>query len=191
MSARAEFLATLRAGLRGVPSQAVDEAVTDYSAHFEEGATAGRSDADIAAALGDPLALADELRVELHIERWQATPSARSALQIIAGSLALGTMNTFLVFVALPLMLVFALATLFSIAICVIAGIWFAFAGGSLGLPGGPAVVPLCALGLVSAAISFTALGILTGKALVTALGRYVRINYRFLTRPPGPGLTT
>ena len=40
MSARAEFLTSLRAGLRGSPAAAIDEIVADYTAHFDEGAAA-------------------------------------------------------------------------------------------------------------------------------------------------------
>ena len=40
MSARVEFLASLRAGLRGAPTALVDELIADYSLHFDEGALA-------------------------------------------------------------------------------------------------------------------------------------------------------
>ena len=35
VSARAEFLATLRAGLRGAPAGSIEEIVVDYAAHFD------------------------------------------------------------------------------------------------------------------------------------------------------------
>ena len=65
---RQDFIARLRAGLAGLPAQAQADIVADYETHFTEGAAAGRSEADIAAALGDPDRLARELRTEAGAE---------------------------------------------------------------------------------------------------------------------------
>ena len=51
---RAEFLARLRRGLVGLPAATANEIVNDYEAHFADGAAAGRSEAEVAEALGDP-----------------------------------------------------------------------------------------------------------------------------------------
>ena len=48
---RQEFIARLRQGLAGAPEPARSELIGDYEAHFDEGAAAGRSEADIAACL--------------------------------------------------------------------------------------------------------------------------------------------
>ena len=55
---RQAFMARLREGLRGLPVQAQADISADYEAHFAEGEAAGRSEADVAAALGDPGRLA-------------------------------------------------------------------------------------------------------------------------------------
>jgi uncharacterized membrane protein len=183
VSARAEFLATLRAGLRGAPSRAMDEIIADYAAHFDEGAAAQRTDAQIAAALGDPLVLADELRMELRIGVFETAPSTRSAAQVIGGAIAIGALNTVLLCIAGPLLALMALATVLVILTAAGAGIWFLFAGASLGLPGGIGTVILCGLGLVSAAVSLAAFLLLGFRALALGMANYTRLRYRFLPR--------
>ena len=190
MSTRAEFLAVLRAGLRGASTREIDDVIADYSAHFNEGTAAGRSEAEIAAALGDPLTLADELRAELLIEKWQAAPSVRSGLQVIAAATALGVINSVLLLVVAPLMLLLALATIIAIAAFAGGGIWMLFAGASLQLPGGMVVSLLSGLGLISAAIAVTALATLAARLLVNALGRYIRLHHQILPRGRGVGLS-
>lgn len=191
MSARAEFLAILRVGLRGASARELEDVIADYTAHFNEGASAGRSDAEIATALGDPLILADELRAELRIEKWQAAPSVRSGLQVIAAATALGVINFALLLVAAPLLMVLALTTIIAIVAFAGGGVWMLFAGASLHLPGGTYVSLLCGFGLIAAAIAVTALATLAGRLLVNALGRYIRLHHQMLPRSRGVGTPT
>jgi uncharacterized membrane protein len=183
MSARAEFLTTLRAGLRGAPASSIDEIVADYIAHFDEGRAANRSEADIAAALGDPLVLADELRLELCIGRFEAAPSPRSAAKVIGGAIVSGALNTLLLCIVGPLLALLALATALAILTAAGTGIWFLIAGASLGLPGGFGTSVLCGLGLLAAAVSMSALLLLGARALVGGIARHARLTYRFLPR--------
>jgi uncharacterized membrane protein len=191
VSARTDFLATLRAGLRGAPAKAIDDIIADYTAHFEEGAAAQRGEAEIAAALGDPLALADELRLELRIGNFEAAPSTRSAVQVIGGVLALGAINTVLLCVVAPLLALLTLGAAISIVTAAGTGIWFLFAGSSLDLPGGMGTPVLCGLGLLTAAISLAALLLLAARLLVGGLARHARLRYRFLPRASKPETTT
>ena len=69
---RQDFIARLRQGLVGLPLQAQSDIVADYETHFTEGAAAGRSEADVAAALGDPDRLAREVRAEVGVKRWES-----------------------------------------------------------------------------------------------------------------------
>jgi len=188
VSGRAEFLTTLRAGLRGAPASSIDEIIADYGAHFDEGAAAKRSDAEIASALGDPLALADELRMELRIGNFEAAPSTRSAAEVIGGVIAMGVLNTVLLCVVGPLLSLMALGAILAILAAAGAGIWFLFAGSSLGLPGGIGTPVLSGLGLLAAAISMGAFLLLAGRALTSGLARYVRHQYRLLPRESKPG---
>lgn len=191
MSARAEFLATLRAGLRGAPAQQIDDIIADYTEHFAEGAAAGRSEVEIAAALGDALVLADELRAELRIEKWQAAPSVRSGFQVVAAAAALGVINSALMLVAAPLLLLLALVTIIAIAALACGGVWMLLAGASLHLPGGTAVSVLSGLGLITAGIALTALASLAARLFVNALGHYIRLHHRLLPGRLRAGLPT
>lgn len=179
--ARLTFLATLRAGLRGASPEAVDDIVADYASHFEVGAIKGRSEEDIAAALGDPLTLADELRVEMRIETWEKKRSPAAAAKLIAGIIGLGVVNAVLAFVALPLICLFVFVVIAGIVSTFAAGVWLIFAGASLGL--GQALSLLAGAGLVFAAIAFGALLALLLLALVSGLARYARLHYRLLPR--------
>ena len=59
---RLEFLETLRRRLAGLPEAEIDDLLADYATHFADGMAAGRSEAEIAQALGDPMRLARERR---------------------------------------------------------------------------------------------------------------------------------
>jgi uncharacterized membrane protein len=75
---RADFLARLKKGLVGLPTSSASEILNDYEAHFDDGIAAGRSEAEVATALGDPDRLARELRAEAGAQRWhqEKNPSA-------------------------------------------------------------------------------------------------------------------
>ncbi len=182
--ARSAFLATLRAGLRGAPPRLIDETIADYRAHFDEGAAAGRGDEDIAAALGDPLVLADELRVEAGINDWQAARSPRTALQLVNSVVSLGALNAAVAVIALPVLIILA-AILASAIVLVVTGAWMLFAGDALGPQFGLFVRILASIGLISAAVSLFALTALAATALLDLLGRYTRLHYRVLSIQP------
>jgi len=188
VSARAEFLGALRAALRGVPPAAIDEIVAEYGSHFDEGLAANRSEAEVAAALGSPLTLADELRVELRIANWEAAPSPRSALQVVGSVIALGIMSSVLLFVAGPLVLLAAVIVLVGIVSLAGGGVWMLFAGASLELPGGAVVAVLGSVGLIAAAVALAASAALLTWLIVGGLARYARLHYRLLPRVPRPG---
>src|SRR6185312_15351407 len=86
---RLEFLDTLRRRLAGLPPSEIDELISDYAAHFADGMAAGRSEAEIAAALGDPMRLARELRAEAGFRRWETARTPANFFAVLFGFLAL------------------------------------------------------------------------------------------------------
>jgi uncharacterized membrane protein len=78
---RALFIARLRQGLKGLPADEVADIVVDYDAHFSDAAAAGRSEADVAASLGDPLQLGQEIAAESKLRRWEKRRSAQNFLR--------------------------------------------------------------------------------------------------------------
>jgi uncharacterized membrane protein len=177
--ARLTFLAALRAGLRGASPDAIEDAIADYASHFDLGAANGRDDADIAAALGDPLALADELCLEMSVERFNDAPSLASAARLIGAAVSLGAVNAALAFLGLPLFCVLQFAAALAFVTIIAVGAWFLFAGAGLGF--GWLVSLLAGAGLILAAIALGAAAALAAMQFVRAVGRHAQSHYRRL----------
>lgn len=178
---RAEFLTRLRRGLAGLPASTIADIVADYEAHFAEAQEAGRSEAEVAAALGDPERLAREQRAEQGVKRWEETKSPSAATGAIFAILGLGAID---IIILLPL-LMGVLGTLFAF---LMAAVGIFVAGGAVttvgpfaGPPGGPAVAFLLGIGLMAAATALAAVTTLMTIGLVNALVWYGRLHYRLL----------
>ncbi len=179
---RDEFIGRLKAGLAGMPPDQGDDIIRDYESHFAEGTAQGRSEDDIAAALGDPTRLAKELRAEAGMRRWQ---ESRNAASFVAALLAFLGLATFDVILLLPVLFV-VLIVLFALGIAMIAVI----IAGMVHTVG--AVVSVESLrnsvaklfqgaGLVAGGIGGGALLLLVLDWMVAVLGRYARMHYRLL----------
>jgi uncharacterized membrane protein len=182
---RGEFLGELRAGLSGLRPQDIDDIMADYESHFTDGAAAGRSEQEIAAALGDPARLARELRVETGFKRFQSEPNAGNFLGIVIALLGLATIDFMFLLPALGVLAGF---------LCGFAAVVFAFfvAGAALlasllpiGLFSGVGTFvgrALFGVGLLAGSIGGGALFLMLVEWLVRLLVRYGRLHYRLLT---------
>jgi uncharacterized membrane protein len=178
---RAEFLTRLKRGLVGMPIATIDDIVADYEAHFNDAQEAGRSESEVAAALGDPERLAREQRAEQGVRRWQETKNPSAAAGAVFAILGLGAID---IFFLLPL-LMGVLGTLLAFFIAAI----FIFIGGGFvttigpfaNPPGGPAVAFLIGIGLMAAATALAAVTTLLTIGLVNGLIWYGRLHYRLL----------
>jgi uncharacterized membrane protein len=178
---RQAFMARLREGLAGLPVQTQAEIMADYEAHFTEGEAAGRSEADVAAALGDPGRLARELRAEAGLKRWEEERNPSSAAAAIFALLGLGAID---ILILLPILMgiggaIFGCAVA-AIAVFVAGGAVFA-AGPFTDMAGGPAAAVLAGLGLMTGAVSGGAVLAMITIGLVNALVWYGRLHYRLL----------
>ncbi|MDB5434752.1 MAG: hypothetical protein JWR47_1009 [Phenylobacterium sp.] len=174
-------MARLREGLRGLPPSAVADIVADYENHFNEGEAAGRSEADVATALGDPGRLARELRAEKGLKRWEEERSASAGAGAVFAVLGLGAID---ILFLLPILMGVG-GAMFGVAVAVIAvffagGVVFA-AGPFTGLPGGPAAAVLAGIGLMAGATAVGAVLAICTIGLVNALVWYGRLHYRLL----------
>jgi len=178
---RQAFLARLREGLRGLPPQTVADFVADYEAHFTDGEAAGRSEAEVAAALGDPERLAREIRAESTMTRWREERSPGAAAAAVFAVLGLGAID---ILVLLPILMGIA-GALIGIAVAVIVMFFFgAFtfaAGPFLDPPGGPITAVLGGIGFMAGAASAGALLTIISIGLMNALVWYGRLHYRLL----------
>jgi uncharacterized membrane protein len=182
---RAEFIAQLRQALSGMAPKELDEIVADYNAHFDEGLAAGRSEAEVAAALGDPRRLGRELRAEAGLRRWerQRTPAA-----LVAAMVSLGGMLAVDIFILLPFLLVFALGAfvmamvLFAVSI---AAVWVLMSGllhwDNFSTIVSASARMLVGIGLLGGSVGCAALLWLLLEGVVRLLGRYARLHYQVL----------
>jgi uncharacterized membrane protein len=178
---REVFISRLREGLRGLPPRAVDDIAADYEAHFADGEAAGRSEAEVAAALGDPARLARELRAEAGLKRWEQERSPSGAAAAVFAVLGLGALD---LLILLPVLMGVG-GALFGFGMAAI-GVFFAGTGVLLvgpftDLAGSPVAAILMGLGLISGATAVGALVTLVTIALVNALVWYGRLHYRLL----------
>jgi uncharacterized membrane protein len=190
---RQEFISRLAAGLAGVPEAARRDIVADYEAHFSEGAAAGRSEADVAAALGDPDRLARELKAEAGLRRWESERNPEAAAAAVFAVLGLGAID---VLVLLPILVgvVSALCAFAIAAIAIFVGGAVVFAIGPFeGGAGAIGAHMLGGLGLMAGAVSCASLLTLVAVGLVNLLVWYGRLHYRLLKpaidpKPVAPG---
>ncbi|MDI1328368.1 MAG: DUF1700 domain-containing protein [Brevundimonas sp.] len=178
---RAEFMGRLRRGLVGMPTAAAADIASDYETHFEDGAAAGRSEAEVTAALGDPDRLARELRAEAGAQRWHQEKNPSAAAGAVFAVLGLGAIDL-LILLPIFMSVVGVLFGFFMAAVGLfIGGGAVMIAGPVAGFPGGAITAILGGLGLMAGA---TALGALTAIAtilLVNATVWYARLHYRLL----------
>jgi uncharacterized membrane protein len=178
---RQAFMARLREGLSGLPAQRQAEILADYETHFAEGAAAGRSEEDVATALGDPGRLARELRAETGLKRWESERNASAAGAAVFAVLGLGAID---IMILLPILMAVA-GVVVGVGVAVIAvffagGVMFA-AGPFSDFPGGAGAALLGGLGLMAGATSIGALLTIVTIGLVNALVWYGRLHYRLL----------
>ena len=178
---RQAFIERLRLGLSGLPPAAIKDAVADYETHFAEGAAAGRTEEEVAEALGDPARLARELRAESGLKKWEEQRNPTSAAGAIFAVLGLGAID---ILILLPILMtvggvLFGLIVA-AIGVFVAGGVVFA-AGPFLGPPGGPIAALLAGIGMMALAASAGAILTIVVIGLVNALVWYGRLHYRLL----------
>jgi uncharacterized membrane protein len=176
---RAEFLARLKRGLVGLPAAMADEIIADYESHFADGLAAGRTEQQVADALGNPDKLARELKAEAGAKAWGQQPTPSNAMGAIFGIIGLGAVD---ILILLPLVLP-VFGTIFAI---LIGGVGILIAGGTslivgpfLGLPGGALAAVLMGVGLIGLGIFTVAVMAVLIKLLIDATIWYARLHYR------------
>jgi uncharacterized membrane protein len=178
---RQAFLARLRDGLRGLPAQAISDIMADYEAHFADGAADGRSEDEVAAALGNPDRLAREIRAESSLNRWREERSPSSAAGAVFAVLGLGAID---ILFLLPILMgvVVTLIALFVVAVVMFFVGAFALAAGPfVDPPGGPAAAVLAGIGIMAGSASAGAILTIVSIGLMNALVWYGRLHYRLL----------
>ena len=175
------FMEQLRKGLRRLPPAVVDEITADYEAHFTEGAAAGRSETELAAALGDPDRLARELRAEAGLKRWEAERSPSAAAGAVWAVFGLGAVDLLILLPVLTSLGGTLLSFVFIAFIGVCAGAMLFIAGPFVIRDGVVAAEMLAGLGVMAASVCLAAVTALVTIGLVNALVWYGRLHMRLL----------
>jgi uncharacterized membrane protein len=179
---RDAFLRTLRLGLAGLPPQEIEDIVGDYAAHFAD--ASGRSQAEVASALGDPARLARELRAEAGLRRFEAHWSVSNML---AAMFALAGLAFVDIVFLLPLLitalvlalgLAIALAAIGALGLKIIVSTLLFDADGTFTVALGRLFI---GAGLVSCLIGGGALLLLALSAGTRILGHYARLHSRLV----------
>lgn len=178
---RDEFMKRLRRGLNGLPADMVDDVAADYDAHFDAAREEGRSEAEVAEALGDPSRLARELRLEAGIKRWEEGRTPSSAWAAVVAFLGLGAID---ILFLLPI-LVPAIGVMIGLYLAMlgifIAGGAIMIAGPFSGFPGGALTAILIGFGFMAAAVAFTALLSIASIWIINGLMWFGRLHYRII----------
>jgi uncharacterized membrane protein len=178
---RALFITRLRQGLKGLSAPEIEDIVTDYEAHFSDAAEAGRADADVAASLGDPLQLGQELSAETKLRRWEQRRSPRNFL---GAGFALAGLQSLTWVVVLPVLaLILFCAAIAAYVLFVIGRTGFSMLMGLMSGNGNALIPALVGVGLIAGAIGMASLIALLLDSGLRLLGRHVRLNYRLLKR--------
>jgi uncharacterized membrane protein len=180
---RAAFLSRLKDGLAGLPDHAVADIVADYEAHFADGLAAGRTEDDVANALGDPGRLARELRAEAGLRQWEAK---RDASSFAAALLALFGLAMVDFIFLLPLLLVLGvIVVILGIALLLVALAGCAyFVSAFFNVFDSPLeglTHLLAGIGFVAGSVGASAAGAMLLGAILRVLTRYARLHYRLL----------
>jgi len=181
---RDTFLCILNDGLEGLAAREVDDILADYVAYFDEAHASGRSEQEVAAALGDPRRLARELRAESGLRRWE---NHRSLGNSAAALLALGGLAAVDILFLLPLLLAVMLAMLaigLVISVLGIVGVGLLLSLHKIGHFHSIAAMALRAvagIGLITGSVGCGALLLLALNGAVRMLGGYARLHYRLL----------
>jgi uncharacterized membrane protein len=126
-----QYIDALYKGLKWMPEAERREALSDYEAHFAAGASAGKSEEEIAAHLGDPAETIRMFHTESRlataqetVERAQRSRSAASVMNAILAGIGLGFFNLIIilpVFFSLVAVVISLYAAAVSIAVSGIA----------------------------------------------------------------------
>jgi uncharacterized membrane protein len=187
---RLEFLETLRRRLAGLPKAEIDDLVADYATHFADGMAAGRSEAEIAEALGDPMRLARELRAEAGFRRWETERTPASFFAVLFGFVALVAVDfVFLLPLLGGLVLFTLIAAIVLLALCIAGIVLLAKLFSWDGLFAVHSLVrKLSGLGLLGVGIGGGALLLMMIDYVVRLLGKFARLHYELLNRADAGG---
>jgi len=187
-----EFIKALEANLEGIPAADKSEILYDYEEHFRMGMEQGKTEEQVAEALGNPRTIGKQFRATVAVEQAQTNASTGNILRAVVAVISLGFFN--LVFVLGPFMGIvgvligiFAAAGAFVVAGLAVLVSAFAFplVGPYLSLPSFFLANPI---GLIALSLGLTSLGLLLfignfylAKLFYRLTVKYLKMNIRII----------
>ena len=187
-----EFMKALESHLVGIPAADKADILYDYDEHFRMGMDQGKTEEQVAEALGNPKTIGKQFKATVAVEQAQTTASTGNILRAVVAVISLGFFN--LVFVLGPFLgLVGVLIGLFAAASgLIVAGLGvlisalaFPVVGPFLSIPSFLMANPL---GLIALAIGLTSLGLLLfigmcylSKLFYLVTVKYLKMNIRII----------
>ncbi|AYX30005.1 Predicted membrane protein [Burkholderia pseudomallei] len=107
------FIQRLRQALGSLPKRDVDEIVADYREYIGDALSAGRTEEDVIAALGEPEKLARELKAQANFRQWEERRSFGNLMRVVGSIAGLGLLHLVLLVPFLLYMLVLTLSYVF------------------------------------------------------------------------------
>lgn len=88
-----KWIETLKNNLKGMSKDEIDEIILDYNEYFYDAMESGRSEEEIAEALGNPQKLAKQFKADSRIKQAQADMNLRNVLKAIFAIVTLSVFN--------------------------------------------------------------------------------------------------
>ncbi|KAA8769304.1 DUF1700 domain-containing protein [Burkholderia pseudomallei] len=107
------FIQRLRQALGSLPKRDVDEIVADYREYIGDALSAGRTEENVIAALGEPEKLARELKAQANFRQWEERRSFGNLMRVVGSIAGLGLLHLVLLVPFLLYMLVLTLGYVF------------------------------------------------------------------------------
>ncbi|NBJ67934.1 MULTISPECIES: DUF1700 domain-containing protein [Clostridia] len=92
-----EFMKKLTVGIKKLPKEEQQEVIQDFEEHFAIGLAEGKTEAEIAAALGTPNQVAKELVATYHLEKADHTSNTGNIFRAVWAVIGLGFFNLVIV----------------------------------------------------------------------------------------------
>ena len=184
-----EFLDNLSKYLREIPREDEKDIISDFEEHFEMGKKEGRTEEELSKSLGEPRALANQLRASIMVAQAEKETTAVNITRAVFATLGLGFFN--LIFVLGPFIAVLGVFLAFFITAVSVS------AGGIVGLLGtifsplfpeyfnlivNPAVGIFASIGAICFGILFFIGTIFLTRGFFRLFIRYIKFNARVVT---------
>ena len=178
------FLYKLSRNLKNLPREEVDDIMMDFEEYFEVGLERGRTEEEVASSLGDPGALAKQIRAESYIKKAEETTSAGNITRAVFTTIGLSFFN--IIFILPVFLVVFAVVlALFAISIAVsaagitgmVGSFFYPIYADYLTFAVNPAVGIFAFLGLGAFGILFFTGNVYLWRLMYGGIVKYLRFN--------------